>query len=128
MATTTYSLGVWFRCKACQQAMEQCHTSYSIAQLDLIIGGTQRRRVPDGYLLLPWPILVNCLFYKYILCAKRLYNIVHKLRRKIQPYRAIDWGLIERDIGAIQVACQVKLVLEGGFHLDSHIFCSRNHI
>src|SRR6266404_2384947 len=63
MATATNSLWIWFRSKTCQQAMLQCRASYSIAQLDLIIGSAQRRCMANRYFLLTWAILVNCLFH-----------------------------------------------------------------
>src|SRR5947209_13646255 len=105
MATTPNSLWIWFRRKTCQQAMTQCHASYSIAQLDLIISSAHRGRMANRYFLLPWAILVYCLFYYEILLTQCPHNLVHNLSRKIQSNRAVHWRLIKGHIRAILLAC-----------------------
>src|SRR5579864_2989363 len=103
--------------------MIQRHAANGITELNLIVGSAYPWSVAHGDLLLTWAIFVDGLLYDEVLFAERLDDIMHDLGREVQPDRAVDGCLIEGDISAITLACQVELVLEGSFHADAHALC-----
>src|SRR5258708_3379274 len=105
-----------------QQSMLQSHATRGIAQLDLIIGGPQRRGMAHRNLLLARTVLINRLFYDKTLLAQCLYNIVHHLCREIQPDRAVNGFSTEGGcIDTIQFTRQVKFVLKGSLDPDASL-------
>src|SRR5260370_29863503 len=108
--------------------MIQRHVANGIGKLNLVVRSASSRSVTHGYLLLTWAIFVDGLFSDEVLFAERLDDIMHDFGREVQPDRAVDGCLIEGDISAITLACQVELVLEGSFHADARALGPCHHV
>src|SRR5690348_2383000 len=74
----------WFGREGCPQAATECNATGGLAVQHMIIGRTQRRRVPDGYFLLPMALFRMIMLYLHALCFKCANELDHIVMRVME--------------------------------------------
>ena len=113
-----------------EQPMTQGHSAHGVAELHLVVGGTERVGVLDGDLLLTRAVLVDRLLGHHSLGRERIDHLDHESCSEIVADRAVDGsvvGVVVRHVAAVDVTREVVLVLEAGHDCDAMVGGTGDH-